>query len=148
MNSPQYLSDESSFCEYIGTLKEKEKGEIVEDSSTGDLIILNYYIGCAKLITWTKNIIELFNDALMLSKHSTYRLCSPFPHISQKGVTGHGWSCGYRNIQMLCASLLQLPCYKRILFGGSGELPTVIELQTWIERAWADGFDVEVTSFV
>jgi hypothetical protein len=37
-----------------------------------------------------------------------YRLCSPCMYVSQKGKEGAAWSCGYRNIQMLCSALLLL----------------------------------------
>lgn len=57
---------------------------------------------------------------------------------------GGEWSCGYRNIQMLCHTLMSLPSYRRVLFNGTGEVPDVHGLQAWIERAWTNGFDVEV----
>ncbi|CAN0477185.1 unnamed protein product, partial [Ectocarpus sp. 8 AP-2014] len=62
-------------------------------------------------------------------------------HCTQRGSHGSGFSCGYRNIQMLCSALMEWPEYKRVLFGGSGCIPGVALLQCWIERAWADGYD-------
>ena len=54
-----------------------------------------------------------------------FALCSACPHISQKGFEGKDWSCGYRNIQMLCHSLLMQSDsendYKSVLFNGKGE---------------------------
>lgn len=43
-----------------------------------------------------------------------YRLgCVCTPHISQKGVAvGGDWSCGFRNIQMMCHALMALPPYR------------------------------------
>ena len=97
-----------------------------------------------------------------------FRLSSPAcNHYSQKGSPGARWSCGYRNIQMVSSSLLQLSEYRlgrtrsanngrpntsfpfpaptrAVMFDGSGRVPSVIELQQWIERAWAAGFDAEV----
>ena len=53
-----------------------------------------------------------------------YALCSPCNHVSQRGSNGYEWSCGYRNIQMLCYSLLNISnsdCdYKSLLFNGKG----------------------------
>ena len=74
-----------------------------------------------------------------------YRLCFPYcVHVSQKNSFGSGWSCGYRNIQMLCSSLIQLPAYRAVMFDGSGRVPDIKGLQHWIEVAWKDGFDTEV----
>ena len=53
-----------------------------------------------------------------------YALCSPCNHVSQRGSNGYEWSCGYRNIQMMCYSLLNISnsdCdYKSLLFNGKG----------------------------
>lgn len=43
-----------------------------------------------------------------------WRLCDPrTTHCTQKGSHGSRFSCGYRNIQMLCSALLEYPEYKR-----------------------------------
>lgn len=65
-------------------------------------------------------------------------------HVTQLGSFGARWSCGYRNIQMLCSSLMQIPQYREVLFGGSGRIPSVWDLQGLIEKAWRAGFDPEV----
>ncbi|CAM9155500.1 unnamed protein product [Scytosiphon promiscuus] len=73
-----------------------------------------------------------------------WRLCDQRTmHCTQRGLQGSSFSCGYRNIQMLCSALMEWPEYRRVLFGGSGYVPGVALLQCWIERAWADGFDPE-----
>jgi hypothetical protein len=72
----------------------------------------------------------------------------PSAFYSQKGSYGAAWSCGYRNIQMLCSSLVRIEEYRLVLFEGDGTIPDVPGVQRWIERAWAAGFDVEVTSSV
>ncbi|CAM9152532.1 unnamed protein product [Choristocarpus tenellus] len=70
--------------------------------------------------------------------------CMPsVSHFSQRDATGSRWSCGYRNIQMMCSALLEVPEYARVLFGGSGIIPGVPLLQAWIELAWANGYDPE-----
>jgi hypothetical protein len=88
----------------------------------------------------TVGIIPLM-DAVMEAEGTTYRVCSPCPHITQTGLEGAHWSCGYRNISMLCHSLIQVPEYRRVLFNGDGDIPDVHGIQVWIERAWAAGFD-------
>ena len=70
--------------------------------------------------------------------------CSPVYHYSQYKSVGAKWSCGYRNIQMLCSSLMRIPEYKAVLFDGGGVVPNVQKLQGWIEEAWKAGYDVEV----
>jgi hypothetical protein len=45
---------------------------------------------------------------------------------------------------MLCSSLVQVPAYEAALFNRDGRIPDVAQLQGWIERAWAAGFDVQV----
>lgn len=91
----------------------------------------------------TEGIIELLEKALNQQSETIYRLCSPCHHMTQQGQDGHEWSCGYRNIQMLCLSLMQRPEMRRVLFNGSGIVPDVYGLQGWIEKAWSDGFDPE-----
>lgn len=74
-----------------------------------------------------------------------YQICSPpCDHYSQKGAFGAKWSCGYRNIQMLCSSLMQIEEYKGALFEKNGQIPDIKSIQRWIELAWAAGFDREV----
>ena len=67
----------------------------------------------------------------------------PCPLYTQKGVEDGSdhWSCGYRNIQMICASLLGSPELAPALFGGLGFVPRIGDLQGWIEHAWEQGFD-------
>jgi len=53
------------------------------------------------------------------------------------------FSCGFRSLQMLIASILALQNLSRVLFCGAGVVPTVAMLQRWIELAWRAGFDSE-----
>lgn len=87
---------------------------------------------------------------LISALHEHYRL---FPSASRKVAlathvkhfsSGHGdrgWGCGYRNIQMLASSLLEIPHFKSLLFGGIGHIPTIPVLQQCLEAAWSIGFD-------
>jgi hypothetical protein len=75
----------------------------------------------------------------------SYTVCvPPCAHYSQRGSYGAAWSCGYRNIQMLCSSLMRVPAYQAVMFNRDGRIPDIAQLQGWIERAWAAGFDVQV----
>lgn len=90
----------------------------------------------------TQGIIELvFKSMSLETNNSEFHLCSPMTHISQIGLEGSTWSCGYRNIQMFCISLMQIPEYMNKLFNGAGEVPDIHGIQSWIEKAWNDGFD-------
>lgn len=86
-------------------------------------------------------IIEKLRTALSKQPKTVFYVCSPCPHVSQIGAEGAKWSCGYRNIQMLCGMLACMPEYRERLFDGTGVIPDVRGLQSWIERSWADGFD-------
>jgi zinc finger-containing ubiquitin peptidase 1 len=57
-----------------------------------------------------------------------------------------GWGCGYRNIQMQAAYLLNCggatqERYRSTIFDKNGSLPTVPKVQEWLEAAWRAGFD-------
>mmetsp|Transcript_31877 Transcript_31877/g.90540 ORF Transcript_31877/g.90540 Transcript_31877/m.90540 type:complete len:522 (+) Transcript_31877:128-1693(+) len=55
-----------------------------------------------------------------------------------------GWGCGWRNLQLLSSHLiLRSADFKSALFRGDGSVPDIPELQDWLERAWAAGFDRE-----
>ena len=68
--------------------------------------------------TMSEGIIELLAEVLekdneiMRMTHpdrkmtTEFAVCSPCPHISQRGTKGYDWSCGYRNIQMICHAML------------------------------------------
>ncbi|GAB2293900.1 hypothetical protein Dimus_028112 [Dionaea muscipula] len=62
-----------------------------------------------------------------------------FHSIASEGV---GWTCGWRNIQMVCSHLLaRRPEARDVLFGGCGFVPDIASLQRWLEVAWERGFD-------
>ena len=58
----------------------------------------------------------------------------------QKGM-GRRWSCGYRNLQMLCAWLLKEEQYRGRVFRGVGHVISLSALQREVEAAWRAGFD-------
>lgn len=91
----------------------------------------------------TNCLVKLLDDVAARQVLSIrYPLFVP-DHFTQLGGYGARWSCGYRNIQMICSSLFQVPDYRNVLFNGDGKMPTISDLQKYIEDAWAAGFDVE-----
>lgn len=77
-------------------------------------------------------------------------LSSPPPHhFTQLFQEGKYWSCGYRNIQILCSSCMQIEEINRVICGGNGEIPSIPSIQRYLELAWQQGFDEEVrTPFI
>ncbi len=72
-------------------------------------------------------------------------LSSPPPHhFTQLFQEGKYWSCGYRNIQILCSSCMQIEEINRVICGGNGEIPSIPSIQRYLELAWQQGFDEEV----
>jgi hypothetical protein len=107
----------------------------------------------------TDGLIALLKDQYRLpsgpwAKRATAATAEVCPHFTQRGVSAreegtHGWSCGYRNAQMLCAALLagtHGDAFHEVLFGGVGVVPSVRSLQGWIERAWDEGWDPSARS--
>ena len=65
-------------------------------------------------------------------------LCSPSVcHVSKMSM--EGGFCGYRNIQMLISYIKECHCPGHEHF--PGPLPTILQLQDMIERAWDLGFN-------
>lgn len=65
-------------------------------------------------------------------------LCNPnVYHVSKMSMEGS--FCGYRNIQMLISYIKECHCPGHEYFPGL--LPTILQLQDMIERAWDLGFN-------
>lgn len=141
-------------CEYdLRGKKRSEEGNVLKDAV--DELEGNSMTDCKRCkmddtsigfnsAASTVGLVEALQTVLTIEK-ATFSLCSPCAHITQKGFDGHQWSCGYRNIQMLCSSLLLCPQYGLRMFSGAGEIPDIHGIQSWIEKAWAAGFDVVVS---
>ncbi|GAB2228513.1 hypothetical protein Droror1_Dr00022634 [Drosera rotundifolia] len=64
-------------------------------------------------------------------------------HFQSFASEGVGWTCGWRNIQMVTSHLImRQPEARDVLFGGCGFVPDIGSLQRWLEVAWEKGFDV------
>jgi hypothetical protein len=98
---------------------------IAADLETSDLNV----IGALK--EHYKNFPKIPRDFILATKVSHF----------YSGHGDRGWGCGYRNIQMMCSSLSELPHFKKSMFGGIGYIPTIPVLQQCLEAAWAAGFD-------
>eukprot|EP00054_Salpingoeca_dolichothecata_P025060 m.172920 g.172920 ORF g.172920 m.172920 type:complete len:738 (+) comp25229_c0_seq2:30-2243(+) len=77
----------------------------------------------------------------------SFRMCRHADHFEQNWTDG-SWACGYRNIQILCSSLMRKEEYRNVLFQNCGfegtkphGVPTVPCLQHCIEAAWEAGYD-------
>mmetsp|Transcript_4892 Transcript_4892/g.7454 ORF Transcript_4892/g.7454 Transcript_4892/m.7454 type:complete len:444 (+) Transcript_4892:44-1375(+) len=152
-----------SVCEMCSTPIRKKQNSVIggQTSSSSQKSSSDSTSLTASSESVTHGIISLIQQKLQVEQESCkgmdsngvkspsflleYRLCSSYcPHISQKGVVmGGEWSCGYRNIQMLCHTLINIPAYRDTLFNGSGDVPDVHGIQAWIEQAWGAGFDTE-----
>ena len=134
----EYASGSSTA--HVQTLKDSSimQEEYTSGSSTAQM---SDFVSDAAI----EGILELLKMRLSDQKNiSNFKLVSPLTFISQKlSEAGKKWSCGYRNIQILCLSLMKVPIYRQRLFGGTGSVPDVYGIQSWIERAWNDGFDVD-----
>lgn len=93
----------------------------------------------------TRNVISRLRQQIRHNLQSipspllpyTVALSSEADHFAQFD----GYSCGYRNIQILCSALLRYPVFRNVLFGGCGYVPDIVTLQRLIEHAWSIGFD-------
>jgi len=106
--------------------------------SIADVLVLSFSSNPDK--NGVKGILRGMSKGQTIQCRVSDPLCNFY---SQRGQFGAKWSCGYRNIQMLCSSLMKLPEYRAVLFDGDGRVPDVVGLQRWIERAWHGGFDSE-----
>ena len=66
--------------------------------------------------------ILLLIESELSKMNSDSKLSYPYClHISQKEEAfSSSWSCGYRNIQMLCSSILQISVYNKALLSDRG----------------------------
>jgi len=62
-------------------------------------------------------------------------------HLTLYGIEDgdQGFGCGFRNLQMLISSLLQVPLMRQTM--NLNTIPSLNQLQSLIERAWQRGFD-------
>lgn len=77
-------------------------------------------------------------------------LCTCVDHFASS-YGDRGWGCGYRNTQMLISSLLTHTGYNERLYRlwqtekpPRSAVPSISRLQSLIEQAWSQGFDVQV----
>ncbi|KAK1997071.1 peptidase family C78 [Colletotrichum falcatum] len=84
-------------------------------------------------------VISVLEQLLRQSKSTQYAyLCSPaVQHVSK--LKKEGGFCGYRNIQMMVSYIIGVNAHGKDAF--RGRLPTIFEIQEFIERAWDLGIN-------
>lgn len=100
------------------------------------------------MLTVSSDIIPVLSS-LLTRAHKEGRtqaafLCVPTIDHIQTLLTDFGWSCGYKNAQMLFSSLRHLECYKGLSNkkGVLAPIPTIKEFQEIVELAWKNGMSV------
>ncbi|KAA8497923.1 Zinc finger with UFM1-specific peptidase domain protein [Porphyridium purpureum] len=83
-------------------------------------------------------------DHSRIKQRKAIHVTSELDHF-QTNIYGHGWDCGYKNVQTLLSALLRdkVICQHLKSKHALQEVPTVPELQARIENAWKLGFDSE-----
>lgn len=85
---------------------------------------------------------DLRDTLFRLKAHVASRL-----DLFSSNIAGMGWDCGFRNIQMLCSTLLNDDAHRRLLANAHiSEVPSIPEIAARIEQAWQKGFDPEGAS--
>lgn len=81
-------------------------------------------------------------------------LCTCVDHYASS-YGDRGWGCGYRNIQMIISSLLTHTGYNERLYRlwqkekpPRSSVPSISRLQSLIEQAWSQGFDIQVSVLI
>jgi len=83
---------------------------------------------------------------LSLSGSEVVFICCHCDHFAASSAD-RGWGCGYRNTQMLISSLAREPELQDMFVTRSNDVsngtgvPSILRLQTLIEKAWQNGFD-------
>lgn len=81
-------------------------------------------------------------------------MCTCVDHYASS-YGDRGWGCGYRNAQMLISSLLTHTGYNERLYKlwqnqkpPRSSVPSISRLQSLIEQAWSQGFDIQVSLII
>lgn len=90
--------------------------------------------------TCTQEVVKKLQPQLPTSTDSGYILVTEVDHYGA-GYEGPGWSCGYRNTQMLFSSLIKLPRFSELVKKVTNGVPSIPCIQGLIEKAWEMGFD-------
>lgn len=74
---------------------------------------------------------------------SSWALCAATTDHVASEAPDRTYGCGYRNLQMVLTSLREpggrWPPHLADKLGSAGSLPTIRQLQMWLEQAWAEG---------
>lgn len=76
------------------------------------------------------------------SRVDKFKICGDFAHFASD-PEDYGWSCGYRNAQMLLSAIMSIPSLKeqlQIKLEGI-YVPSILYLQQLMQQAWNAGWD-------
>lgn len=89
---------------------------------------------------FASGVIPVIGQLLAKSTRTSYAyLCDPaVVHVHK--MHKEGAFCGYRNTQMFCSYILNKKARGWDLLGG--RIPSIFDIQEYIEEAWDNGFNV------
>ena len=104
--------------------------DLLEDTSCSTVAVKSTSFDEITAGNSNTGILELM-VASFKKKSIPFISCNPHClHITQTGSFGSRWSCGYRNIQMMCSALMTQEVYRKVLFDGSGLVGSCLFLQS------------------
>ncbi|GAA5879309.1 hypothetical protein JCM16303_003161 [Sporobolomyces ruberrimus] len=123
---------------------------------TGSIGTKSQVIGTPDLIPFISRALKRSNESGYGRTEEAYLTGREVEHVGTK-FGDWGWGCGYKNLQMILSSCRHLPQYESLFqeltnsnhsasssgVGGAGRfpLPTILEIQKIIEKAWSTGYD-------
>lgn len=118
--------------------------ELARGGRTVKRRILDPSTGRPITITEVANEVSgLISAISLLSEHDQYVeqtwLCHPTVKHVGKQIAQEGGFCGYRNIQMLISYIQGV--YPAGTHPFKGRIPTILQLQDWIEEGWDKGIN-------
>jgi len=96
-----------------------------------------------QLQTTVSALARLVRAANLAVPGSSWALCAATTEHVASEAPDRTYGCGYRNLQMVLTSLREpdgrWPPHLADKLGPAGSLPTIRQLQVWLEQAWAEG---------
>ena len=137
-------TERCSMCSYSRYETSPPSLSTISSSSSSFLGTCTFPSSLRSKDPYVSEILPLVSRRSRNKRVSLLCTLSPF-HYTQLYQEGKYWSCGYRNIQMLCSTILQHEKLRGVLlFSGERFIPSISDIQKRIEFAWREGFDREV----
>ncbi|KAI1318371.1 hypothetical protein EDD11_006709 [Mortierella claussenii] len=124
-----------------GTVASMSRGNQLTFLSSG---LSSTHVGMTGLMSKIKLLLNI-SKSQGVTKQAY--LADPSVLFCQSDKTDRGWGCGYRNLQMMLSYVVQQPApngtASTFLASSSPgpSVPSILELQSQLEFAWANGFD-------